>query len=142
MSSDLQVLSSFDCVKSIPAVLLDYVSSMFLNQYGKSHTDFHFQQKIDETLPLLKQFNISCGIEQNCSTFFQYDKQYGLNTTADKTFQRKDVFYCCPSVHNLTNATISNVCNSAQAVAQKSIFRESKDSTFLGGVIFIVPEPF
>ena len=31
MSSDLQVLSSFDCEKSIPTVLLDYISNMFKN---------------------------------------------------------------------------------------------------------------
>ena len=85
-SSDLQVLSSFDCFKSIPTVLLDYISNMFLNEYGKSHKDFHTQQRIDEILPLLKHFNINCGIDQNCSTLFQYDKQYGLNTTDDNTF--------------------------------------------------------
>ena len=133
-SSDLQVLSSFDCVKSIPKVLLDYISNMFLDEYGKAHKDFHSQQKIDNTLPLLKGLNINCGIDQNCSTSFQYDKQYGLNTTADNTFQREQVFYCCPSVHSVPNATISNVCKSAQAVAQKSTFRESKDHTFLGRV--------
>ena len=138
ISSDLQVLSSFDCVKSIPTVLLDYMSAMFLNEYGQSHTDFHSQYKIDETLPMLNQFNISCGIDQNCSTLFQYDKQYGLKTTADSTFKRKEVFYCCPSVHNSRNETISNVCKQAQSVVGKSVFRESKDSTFLGRVIEII----
>ena len=134
---DLQVLSSFDCFKSIPSVLLDYLSTMFLNEYGRSHKDFHSKQNIDETLPLLKQLNINCGIDQNCSTLFQYDKQYGLHTSADKTFKQNELFYCCPSVHSFTNATISNVCKRAQTVAQKSIFRESKDSTFLGRVILI-----
>ena len=133
-SSDLQVLSSFDCGKSIPTVLLDYISNMFINEYGKSHGDFYFQQKVDETLPLLKELNINCGLDHNCSTSFQYDKQYGLQTTEDKTFHRKGVFYCCPSIHSLTNATISNVCKSAQTTTQKSIFRESNDSTFLGRV--------
>ena len=133
-SSDLQVLSSFDCVKSIPSVLLDYISTMFLNEYGRSHKDFHSKQSIDETLPLLKQFNINCGIDQDCSTLFQYDKKYGLHTSADKTFKPKELFYCCPSVHSLTNATISDVCKRANTVAQKTIFRESKDSTFLGRV--------
>ena len=137
-STDLQVISSFDCVKSIPTVLLDYMSTMFLNEYGQSHTDFHSQYRIDETLPLLKQFNISCGIDQNCSTLFQYDKQYGLSTTADNTFLRKEVFYCCPSVHSSENETISNICKRAQKIAGKSVFRESKDSTFLGWVIKVV----
>ena len=135
LSSDLQVLSSFDCVKIIPAVLLEYMSKMFLNEYGRSHIDFHSKQKIDEALPLLKQLDINCGIDQNCSTLFQYDKQYGLHTSSDKTFQRKGLFYCCPSVHSLTNATISSVCKRAQTFAQKSTFRESKDPTFLERVI-------
>ena len=134
-SSDLQVLSSFDCVKSIPAVLLDYVSSMFINEYGKSHEDFHSQYETEETLLLLEQFNVNCDIDQNCSALFQYDKQYGLNTTADKTFLKKGVFYCCPSVHSLTNQTVSDVCKQAQKIAGKSVFRESKNSTFLERVI-------
>ena len=41
ISTDLQVLSSFDCVKSIPTVLLEYISNTFLNEYGRSHEDFH-----------------------------------------------------------------------------------------------------
>ena len=135
MSSDLQLLSSFDCVKSIPTILLDYVSNMFVNEYGKSHTDIHFLHRFDEKLPLLKQFSINCDNKYSCSTLFQYDKQYGLKTTADNTYQKKDVFYCCPSVHNTTSETISNICKHAQTVARKSIFRESKASTFLGRVI-------
>ena len=131
---DLQILSSFNCVKSAPSVLVDYLSTMFLNQYGRSHKDFHSQQIVDEPLPLLKQFNINCGVDQNCSTSFQYDKQYGLNTTADNTFLRKDVFYCCPSVHSSANETMSEVCRRAQKVAERSVFRNSKESTFLGRV--------
>ena len=134
INSDLQVLSSFDCVKSIPTVLLNYISNMFINEYGKSHKDFHLQQKIDETLPLLKEFSINCGSDQNCSTVFKYDKQYGINTTADKTYQREHVFYCCPSVHSLTNETVSDVCKRAQSVVWRSAFRESKESMFLGRV--------
>ena len=139
---DLQVFSSFDCVKSIPTVLLDYTSTMFRNEYGKSHKDFHSEYEIEETIPLLEKFNINCDIDQNCSALFQFDKHYGLRTSADKTFKRNELFYCCPSVHSLTNATITNACKRAQTVARKSIFRESKDSTFLGGVILVVPEPF
>ena len=142
VSTDLQVLSSFDCVKSIPAVLLDYVSSMFINEYGKSHEDFHSQYETEETLLLLEKFNINCDIDQNCSALFQYDKQYGLNTTADNTFQRQGIFYCCPSAHSLTNQTISDVCKRAQTVAGKSVFRESKDSTFLGWVIEFMGQVF
>ena len=134
MDLDLQVISNFDCVKSVPSVLVNYLSTMFQNEYGRSHKDFHSQHKIDEPLPLLKQFNINCGIDQNCSSSFQYDKQYGLNTTADNTFLRKDVFYCCPSVQSSTNETISNICKRAQTVVGKSVFRDSKDSTFLGRV--------
>ena len=139
---DLQVFSSFDCVKSIPTVLLDYTSTMFRNEYGKSHKDFHSEYEIEETIPLLEKFNINCDIDQNCSALFQFDKHYGLHTSADKTFKRKELFYCCPSVHSLTNVTITNACKRAQTAAGKSIFRESKDSTFLGGVILVVPEPF
>ena len=139
---DLQVFSSFDCVKSIPTVLLDYTSTMFRNEYGKSHKDFHSEYEIEETIPLLEKFNINCDIDQNCSALFQFDKHYGLHTSADKTFKRNELFYCCPSVHSLTNVTINNACKSAQTAARKSIFRESKDSTFLGGVILVVPEPF
>ena len=139
---DLQVFSSFDCVKSIPTVLLDYTSTMFRNEYGKSHKDFHSEYEIEETIPLLEKFNINCDIDQNCSALFQFDKHYGLRTSADKTFKRNELFYCCPSVHSLTNVTITNACKSAQTAARKSIFRESKDSTFLGGVILVVPEPF
>ena len=135
ISSDLQVLSSFDCVKSIPIVLVEYISKMFLNEYGRSHKDIHSVHRIDETIPLLKQFNINCGIDQNCSALFQYDKQYGLNTTADNTYQRKEVFYCCPSIHSSTNETISNLCKHAQTVTGKSVFRESKESAFLERVI-------
>ena len=135
ISSDLQVLSSFDCAKSIPTVLLEYVSNTFLNEYGRSHKDFHSQNIIGETLPLLKQLNINCGIDQKCSTLFQYDKPYGVSTTGDKTYVREDVFYCCPSVHSMTNQTISDVCKRAQTIVGKSIFRESKNSTFLGRVI-------
>ena len=131
ISSDLQVLSSFDCVKSIPTILLDYMSNMFVNEYGRSHSDFHSQNRIDETLPLLKHFNINCDADQNCSTLFQYDKQYGLNTTADNAYQRNELFYCCPNIHSSTNEKISNVCKHAQKIARKSVFRESKDSTFL-----------
>ena len=131
MSLDLQVLSSFDCVKSIPTVLVDYISTMFRNEYGRSHKDFHSEHKIDETIPQLEQFNINCGVDQNCSALFQYDKQYSLNTTADKTYFREDIFYCCPSVHSWKNETTSKVCKRAQAVAGKSVFRESKDPTFL-----------
>ena len=140
---DLQILSSFDCVKSTPSVLLDYMSTMFVNEYGRSHKDIHSVHKIDQTIPLLNQFNINCGIDQNCSTLFQYDKQYGLQTSPDKTFKQNELFYCCPSVHSLTNVTMSNVCKRAQTVAQKSIFRESNDSTFLGRVIelSIILEP-
>ena len=138
ISSDLQVLSSFDCAKSIPTVLLDYISSMFLNEYGRSHEDFHYQNKIDETLPLLKNLSINCDTDQNCTTLFQYDKQYGLNTTADNTYQRKEVFYCCPSVHSSKNEAISSVCERAQTVTGKSVFRESKDSTFLERVIVLL----
>ena len=107
---------------------------MFVNEYGRSHKDFHSQNRIESTLPLLKQFNISCGSDQNCSSLFQYDKQYALNTTADNTYLRENVFYCCPSVHSTTNETISKVCKHAQTVAGKSVFRESKDPTFLGRV--------
>ena len=139
---DLQVLSSFNCTKSTPSVLLDYISTMFLNEYGLSHKDIHSVHEIDTTIPLLKQFNINCGIDQNCSALFQFDKHYGLHTSADKTFKRNELFYCCPSVHSLTNVTITNTCKRAQTAARKSIFRESKDSTFLGGVILVVPEPF
>ena len=139
---DLQVFSSFDCVKSIPTVLLDYTSTMFRNEYGKSHKDFHSEYEIEETIPLLEKFNINCDIDQNCSALFQFDKHYGLRTSADKTFKRNELFYCCPSVHSLTNVTITNACKRAQTAARKSIFRESKDSTFLGGVILVVPEPF
>ena len=139
---DLQVFSSFDCVKSIPTVLLDYTSTMFRNEYGKSHKDFHSEYEIEETIPLLEKFNINCDIDQNCSALFQFDKHYGLHTSADKTFKRNELFYCCPSVHSLTNVTINNACKNAQTAARKSIFRESKDSTFLGGVILVVPEPF
>ena len=139
---DLQVFSSFDCVKSIPTVLLDYTSTMFRNEYGKSHKDFHSEYEIEETIPLLEKFNINCDIDQNCSALFQFDKHYGLHTSADKTFKRNELFYCCPSVHSLTNVTITNACKRAQTAARKSIFRESKDSTFLGGVILVVPEPF
>ena len=131
ISSDLKILSSFDCVKSIPTVLLDYISNTFLSEYGRSHEDFHIQYTLDETLPLLKEFNVNCGVDQNCSTSFQYDKQYGVSTTGDKMYVRNDIFYCCPSVHSLTNQTISNVCKRAQALVGKSIFRESKNSTFL-----------
>ena len=122
-------------LKSIPTVLLDYISNTFLNEYGQSHEDFHFQYNIDETLPLLKELNVNCGVDQKCSTSFQYDKQYGLNTTAEKIYQRNDIFYCCPSVHHKRNLTISNVCNRAHEVVGKSVFRESKDSSFLGRVI-------
>ena len=139
---DLQVFSSFDCVKSIPTILLDYTSTMFRNEYGKSHKDFHSEYEIEETIPLLEKFNINCDIDQNCSALFQFDKHYGLHTSADKTFKRNELFYCCPSVHSLTNVTINNACKNAQTAARKSIFRESKDSTFLGGVILVVPEPF
>ena len=135
MSPDLQVLSSFDCVKSIPTVLIDYISTLFLNEYGKSHEDFHSQNRIDETIPLLKQLNINCGVGQNCSTMFQYDKQYGIDTTADNTFLSEGVFYCCPSVHSSPNETISNICKRGQTVTGKSVFRESKDSTFMGRAI-------
>ena len=135
MDSDLQLLSSFDCLKSIPTILLDYMSNMFVNEYGKSHNDFHFQYRIDETLPLLRQFSLNCDKDYNCSTLFQYDKGFGLKTTADSTYQQKDVFYCCPSVHDSTNETISSVCKHAQTIARKSIFRESKASSFLGRVI-------
>ena len=128
---DLQVLSSFDCVKSIPTVLLDYLSNMFLSEYGRSHQDFHSAHKVDERLPLLKSFSINCDMDQNCSTSFQYDKQYGVSTTADKTYSRKDVFYCCPSIHSLTNQTISDTCERAQKVVGKSGFRESKNSALL-----------
>ena len=134
ISSDLKVLSSFDCVKSIPKVLLDYISNMFVSEYGRSHKDFHSQNIIEETLPLLKQFNLNCGVDQNCIISFQYDKKYGLNTTADNTFLTKDVFYCCPSAHSSKNETISNLCKRAQTVSEKSIFRESKESSFLGRV--------
>ena len=134
ISSDLQVLSSFDCVKSIPKILLDYISNMFLIEYGKSHEDFHSQYTIDETLPLLKHFSINCDTDQNCSALFQYDKYHGLKTTTDKTYRRKEVFYCCPSVHSSTNETLSDVCQRAQTIVGKSVFRESKDSTFLGRV--------
>ena len=133
--SDLQVLSSFDCVKSIPTVLLDYISNAFLNEYGRSHEDFHFQYETDKTLPLLKQFNINCDVDQNCSASFQYDKQYGLDTTADNTYRREKVFYCCPSAHSLSNETVSDICKRAQTVAGKSVFRENKDPTFLESVI-------
>ena len=135
ISSDLQVLSSFDCVKSIPAVLIEYVSKTFLNEYGKAHKDFHSQYETDETLPSLKAFNIDCSIDQNCSTSFQYDKQYGLDTTADNSYRREEVFYCCPSAHSLTNQTISDVCEHGQSIVGKSVFRESKESTFLEWVI-------
>ena len=138
INSDLQVLSSFDCVKSIPTVLIDYISNMFLYEYGRSHKDFHSQQRIAESLPLLKQFNINCGTNQNCSTLFQYDKQYGLNTTGDSTYARKGVFYCCPSVNSSTNKTISKVCERAQTISGKSVLRESKESTFLGWVIQLI----
>ena len=131
ISSDLQVLSSFDCVKSIPTVLLEYLSNMFLNEYGRSHKDFHSQQRIDEELPLLEKFSINCDVDQNCSALFQYDKQYGLKTSADNMYQREEIFYCCPSVHFPSNEPISNVCKRAQAVVEKSVFRESKESTFL-----------
>ena len=137
-SSDLQVFSSFDCVKSIPTALVDYISNMFLNEYRRSHKDFHSQQRMEKTIPLLKQLSINCGIDQNCSTLFQYDKQYGSNTTADNTYQRKEVFYCCPSVYSSTNESISKVCKGAQSHARKSVFRESKSSTFLGWVIELV----
>ena len=142
ISSDLQVLSSFDCIRSIPAVLLDYTSNMFLNEYGQSHKDFHSLHRINETLPLLKRFNINCDVDQNCSTSFQYDKSYGVSTTGDETYIKQDLFYCCPSVHNETDQAISDVCKRAQKIVGKSIFRESKNSTFLERVIELITIPY
>ena len=138
LNLDLRVLSSFDCVKSIPTVFLNYISNTFLNEYERSFRDFHFHQKLDETLPLLKKINVNCGADQSCSTLFQYDKNYGTNTTGDKTYERKDIFYCCPSVQNSTNQTFNNVCERAQTLAGKSVFRGSKSQTFLERVIELV----
>ena len=136
--SDLQVLSSFDCVKAIPTVLKNYISNKFVNEYGRSHKDFRSEYRVDETLPLLGKINLNCGTDQNCSASFQYDKQYGLSTTANKTYLRDDVFYCCPSVHKLANRTISDICKRARTVVGKSVFRESKNSALLERVIKLI----
>ena len=123
-SRDFRVLSSFECNGSIPSAFTSYVSNTFVSEYGKSFGDFASDNAY-ESMPQLNNVQISCTLGLPCHTYFEYDKQRGLNSTSDKKYLRENIFYCCPPVDYFNNVTVAE-CNDSKTIIEKSTFRESK----------------
>ena len=122
---DIRVLSSFECNGSIPSAFTNYVSNTFVTEYERSYGDFTPNNPSLQMLPKLTDVHIDCILGQPCHTFFEYDKQRGVNSTSDMKYLRENVFYCCPPVDYATNLTVAE-CNDSKAIMEKSTFRESK----------------
>ena len=122
--NDLLPFSSFDCFLTFPKSITDYINNTFIEQFNLSHVDiFSDQHENEQELPLLKSVFTSCYADQICSTFFEYDKQYGTDTSHDNVIQVNDIFHCCS--YDQINQT-SETCKKAKPSIKKSILSHSK----------------
>ena len=121
--------SSFDCFLEFPQSITDYINTTFLEEYIQLHKDINEKEKGDiEQLPLLESVRTTCFSDQNCTTYFEYDKQYGINTSHDNVLEITKIFYCCP--FKQINTT-SEICKYAEPVIERSLMRESKNPLLL-----------
>ena len=140
-NQDFRVISSFDCNGSIPSAITSYVSNTFVTEYKRSYGDSisdiaSSHLLLDNTtlsltshsriVPNLTKVEINCGLGQPCNSLFVYDKQRGLSSNSDMTYQRPNSFYCCPLVKYFTDDTVANECYGAKTTIERSTFRESK----------------
>ena len=132
--------SSFNCSDSFPKTLHTYIDYTFKNEFQLSHDDIHQKRPDKENLPVLISVRTHCTIDEGCQTLFEYDKQYGINTTFDNVRKVNDMFLCCPHEND------SGRCEQAKPDIAKSSVREAKRpvlletvsnsiSFFLGGKI-------
>ena len=122
--NDLLLFSSFDCFLTFPSSITDYINNTFIEQFNLSHVDiFSDQHENEQELPLLKSVFTSCYADQICTTFFEYDKQYGIDTSHDNVIQVNDIFHCCS--YDQINQT-SETCKKAKPSIEKSILSHSK----------------
>ena len=127
--NDMLLFSSFNCFLTFPSSITDYINNTFVEQFHLSHIDiFKDQQTNDKKLPLLKSVFTSCYADQNCSTFFEYDKQYGIDTSHDSIKQVDDMFHCCSYDH--INQT-SETCKKAKPSVERSLLSQSKRPVLL-----------
>ena len=82
----------------------------------------------EQILPLLTDVSTSCKFGQGCTTTFEYDKQYGTNTTFDNKLLVNGSFYCCSYADG---AADPRVCQEAKLKQDKSTLRESKEPVLL-----------
>ena len=122
---DLSVLSSFDCSRPFPQTLHSYIDNTFKTEFQLSHDDIHQKRPDEESLPVLMDVQTNCTVDSECQTLFEYDKQYGINTTVDNVRKVNDMFLCCP------HESASNRCKQAKSIIRKSSVREAKSPVLL-----------
>ena len=120
----LSVYSSFNCFTDFPSSIADYINDTFKSQFDLGHVDMYDKDtKSDiEKLPVLLDVRATCSFSNDCKTYFDFDKQYGVETNFEGTMAVNNMFYCCP--FHLTNKT-SEVCKQAKPLVKKSILRQS-----------------
>ena len=128
--NNLSVYSSFNCFADFPSSIADYINDTFKNQFKLGHVDmYETDTKSDiQKLPVLLDVRATCSFSNDCKTYFDFDKQYGVETNYEGTMTVDNMFYCCP--FHLTNKT-SEVCKQAKPLVKKSILRQSTYPTLL-----------
>ena len=92
-----------------------------------NHKNYNDSAK-EEILPLLTDVSTSCKFGQGCTTTFEYDKQYGTNTTFDNKLIVNGSFYCCS--YAVCSAGLK-VCKEAKLKQDKLTLTESKEPVLL-----------
>ena len=107
------------------------ITNTFRSQSKLSRNDNHKNYNDsakEEILPLLTDVSTSCKFGQGCTTTFEYDKQYGTNTTFDNKLIVNGSFYCCSYA---AGSVDPKVCQEAKLKKDKSTLRESKEPVLL-----------
>ena len=126
----LRIFSSFNCFMDFPSSIAEYVNDTFKNEFILSHEDVYAKDKEGEEiekLPILLDVRVTCSYSQDCTTYFKFDKQYGIETSPERVKTVDNMFHCCTFVTNQTSET----CKEAKSLVQKSLFRHSKNQVLL-----------
>ena len=123
-SNHLSVFSSFNCFADFPNSIADYLNDTFKNQFELGHIDIYEKDTKEDIdmLPILLDVRATCSLNNYCETYFQFDKQYGIETNYERTIAVDNMFYCCPFQE--TNKT-SDTCKKATPLVKKSILKQS-----------------
>ena len=130
ISNNLSVFSSFNCFMDFPSSIAEYLNYTFKSQFELGHVDLYEKDINDdvEKLPILLDVRATCSVDGECKTYFEFDKQYGLQTNYEGNMALDNMFYCCAL--DLTNTT-NELCKQAKPLVKKSILRESKNPVLL-----------